>query len=43
MFKKYFSLKDCKLHSDELDSKRDILVNFNQLSEIKTKTDTKNK
>ena len=43
MFQKNFSLKACKLPSDDLASKNAIFVNFNQLSEIKTKTGAQNK
>ena len=43
MFQTNFSLKACKLPSDDLASKNAIFVNFNQLSEIKTKTGAKNK
>ena len=43
MFQTNFSLKACKLPADELASKNAIFVNFNQLSEIKTKTGAKNK
>ena len=43
MLQTNFSLKACKLPADELASKNAIFVNFNQLSEIKTKTGAKNK
>ena len=43
MLQTNFSLKACKLPSDDLASKNAIFVNFNQLSEIKTKTGAKNK
>ena len=43
MFQTNFSLKACKLPSDDLASKNAIFVSFNQLSEIKTKTGAKNK
>jgi len=43
MFQKNFSLKACRLPSDELASKNAIFVNFSQLSDIKTKTGAKNK
>ena len=43
MLQTNFSLKACKLPADELASKNAIFVNFNQLSEIKTKTGAKDK
>jgi vesicle-fusing ATPase len=43
MFQTNFSLKACRLPADELASKNAIFVNFNQLSEIKGKTGSKNK
>ena len=43
MLQTNFSLKACKLPSDDLASKNAIFVSFNQLSEIKTKTGAKNK
>ena len=43
MFQKNFSLKACRLPSDDLASKNAIFVNFSQLSDIKTKTGAKNK
>ena len=43
MFQKNFSLKACRLPSDELASKNAIFVNFGKLSELKTKTGAKDK
>ena len=43
MFQKNFSLKACRLPSDELAYKNAIFVNFGKLSELKTKTGAKNK
>ena len=43
MFQKNFSLKACRLPSDDLASKNAIFVNFGQLSELKLKTGAKDK
>ena len=43
MFQKNFSLKACRLPSDDLASKNAIFVNFGQLSELKSKTGAKDK
>ena len=43
MFQKNFSLKACRLPSDELAYKNAIFVNFGKLSELKSKTGAKNK
>jgi len=43
MFQKNFSLKACRLPSDDLASKNAIFVNFGQLSELKSKTGAKEK
>ena len=43
MYQTKFSLKACRLPSDDLASKNAIFVNFGKLSELKTKTGAKNK
>ena len=43
MYQKNFSLKACRLPSDDLASKNAIFVNFGQLSELKSKTGAKDK
>ena len=43
MFQKNFSLKACRLPSDELAYKNAIFVNFGKLSELKSKTGAKDK
>ena len=43
MYEKNFSLKACRLPSEELSSVNAIFVNFNKLSELKSKTGAGNK
>ena len=43
MYEKNFSLKACRLPSEELSSENAIFVNFNKLSELKSKTGAGNK
>ena len=43
MYQTKFSLKACRLPSDELAYKNAIFVNFGKLSELKSKTGAKNK
>ena len=43
MYQKNFSLKACRLPSEDLASKNAIFVNFSKLSELKSKTGAGNK
>ena len=43
MYQKNFTLKACRLPSDDIASKNAIFVNFAQLSELKSKTGSTDK